>query len=272
MKKLLVFLLLFSVCHANEMTDDYMDIAAGYALNGKYTDAINYIDKVLKIEPENKQAKKIKTDLERIINPAPVSDYDVQKEFTALIAILNANPDNAAANYQLAEIYRQNCNMQAAAARYQKAVKSLPQAYLGMAECNLVLKDYPAALAAINSYLKIYPKSDFALAYRARINLAQAKCQVAQTDITAALALNDDLSYKFLEGKILFASGNYRMAKRKLEPLTKEIQTSEIYKYLGLCDYAMQNYTAALLSLDKAIILGDSGLETTYNEVLEKVK
>ncbi len=291
MKKLLVFLLLFFVCNADagasDLADDYIDMAAGYAVNGKYSDALNYIDKILKIEPGNTRAKKLKTDLQRVINPAsrsylyetnqqlrPVLDAkdDVQKEFNLLTAALNANPDNAAANYLLAEIYRQNCDMASAAVRYEKAAKTLPQSYLGLAECKLTLKDCVGALAAVNNYLKLYPKSDFALAYRAEINFAQGKYKEAQADITSAMAMNDDLSYKFLEGKILFAAGNYRMAKRKLEPLTKEIQTSEIYKYLGLCEYAMQNYTAALLSLDKAIILGDSSLEAKYNEILKKVQ
>ena len=61
----------------------------------------------------------------------------------------------------------------------------------------------------------------------------------------------------------------------KLNILSANIQTAEVYKYVGLCDYALNNYTSALLNIDKAIILSDDdkNLNSKYNEiksVLEK--
>ena len=48
-----------------------------------------------------------------------------------------------------------------------------------------------------------------------------------------------------------------------------KIQTSEVYKYLGMCDYAQNDYVNALMNFDKAIILSDEDKEliSTYNDI-----
>ena len=48
-----------------------------------------------------------------------------------------------------------------------------------------------------------------------------------------------------------------------------DIQTSDIYKYIGLCYYGLKDYNNALLNLDKALILSDDDkfLLLKYNEV-----
>ena len=48
-----------------------------------------------------------------------------------------------------------------------------------------------------------------------------------------------------------------------------QIQTSKIYEYLGLCDFALKDYTKALINFDKAILLSnnDTYLEAKYNEI-----
>lgn len=76
-----------------------------------------------------------------------------------------------------------------------------------------------------------------------------------------------------MEAKILYHKGSYNDARDKFNLLSRNVQTSEVYKYLGLCDYALNNYASALLNLDKAIILSDDDktLNSTYNEIKTKL-
>ena len=111
--------------------------------------------------------------------------------------------------------------------------------------------------------------SDVSLALMAKANLEAGKYTDAEFDINRALQMNDDITYKFIKGKILYQEGRYKEAKAILEPMTNEFKTSELFKYIGLCDYGMGNYTDALMNLDKAIILSDEDktLEAKYNEI-----
>ena len=91
----------------------------------------------------------------------------------------------------------------------------------------------------------------------------------AETEINTAIALNDDIEYEYVHGIILYNKGNYAKAKTLLEGLTEDIQTSDIYKYIGLCYYGLKDYNNALINLDKALILSDDDkfLLLKYNEV-----
>ena len=96
----------------------------------------------------------------------------------------------------------------------------------------------------------------------------------AETEIVTALALNDDIEYKLIHGIILTKRGNYQKAINILEELTKEIQTSDVYKYLGYCYLGLKDYNNAMLNMDKAIILSDDDeeLKTKYNETKALIK
>ncbi|MDR1167877.1 MAG: hypothetical protein LBK53_03165 [Heliobacteriaceae bacterium] len=230
MKKYLLLSVLFlSIisCRASELTDDYIDIAAGYCISGNYSEALGYLNRVLRLEPANSKAIRLKNTLERVTNP---------KFFT-----YEFNP---------------------------------AKSYLGLAAKQFENKDYSGSILSVNNYLKHYPKSDFAYALRAKSRFMTADYTGAETDIAAALALNNDISYRLIEAKIAYQRGNFRSAKQKFEALAKDVQTSEIYKYIGLCDYAMKNYTGAALNFDKAIILSydDKMLEDKYNEAVKKAE
>ena len=61
MKKILLSIILgLAICCnlpvlANEMEEDYLDIAANYCVVGDYESAMVYLDKILEINPNNKQ-------------------------------------------------------------------------------------------------------------------------------------------------------------------------------------------------------------------------
>lgn len=286
MKKLLITLLIFpSLCvYSNEMTEDYFDIATNYATYGKYNDAIIYIDKILQIEPYNSDAKELKNTLLRLNNPVIQSyltskNYTLNKAFSAKktgntkeqINSLMSLPNDFWSNYFLAEHYREN-NLEKAIYYYQKAIELKPnysQSYLGLAKTFSDNKDYKNAIENLNKYLSYNSNSDVAYALRAEAKMNLNNLFEAEEDIKKALAIEENISYLLIEAKILYYKGNYDLAREKFNILSRNVQTSEVYKYLGLCDYAQSDYPNAMLNLDKAIILSeeDKSLISTYNNI-----
>ena len=96
----------------------------------------------------------------------------------------------------------------------------------------------------------------------------------AENDIKKALSIDENLSCLLIEAKILYLKGDYKTAREKLNILTSNMQTAEVYKYLGLCDYALHNYASALLNIDKAIILSDDdkNLNSKYDEIKSELE
>ena len=287
MKKLILLglLIIGLSVSANEITEDYLDIATNYATFGKYQDAMIYLDKILQIEPENSEVKELRNTLLRILNPNIESYLTSTNQALkkavynknignkdAQISILLSQPNDFWSNYFLAEYYRDNKNFQNAIEFYKKAISLKPnyaQSYLGVAKAYIDLKDYQNAIDNLNKYLTYNKTSDTAYALRALANLNLNYLIEADEDIKKALEIESNVSYLLIEAKILYYKGNYEDARQKLLLLSRIVQTSEVYKYIGLCDYALNDYSSALLNLDKAIILFDDDKEliSTYNSV-----
>jgi tetratricopeptide (TPR) repeat protein len=130
-------------------------------------------------------------------------------------------------------------------------------------------KEFQNAVDMFSKYLSYNKNSDIAYALRADAYLNMNYIIEAEEDIKNALKIEENISYLLIEAKILYYKGNYDEARQKLLILSRNVQTSEVYKYLGLCDYAQNDYRNALLNLDKAIILSDDDkeLNSTYNNV-----
>ena len=295
MKKILLTTLLLATFSmpvlADDITEDFLDIAANYAIQGNYTECLNYIDKAIAHEPNNPDLQEIKNGIIRIQKPNSKSyltstnlqiktaeDFrkqgNKQKEFETLMS--GANAQNPWAMYYLAEYYRANKQYNTALDYYDKTLEmktGFAQCYLGITLTLIEMKNYEAAYNALTYYLEKCPKSDLGYALRAEINLNLKNLVDAQADIITALSISEEIEYKLVEGKILYARGNYQAAKDILEALTTSVKTAEIYKYIGLCYYALQDYNNALLNLNNAIILfeDDKEVNTKYNEVKSKL-
>lgn len=287
MKRFILLVLIFPciIAGANEMVEDYMDIATNYCTYGKYSEAMSYIDKILKIEPDNGEAKELKNTLLRVTNPNIQSyltttssllnqaqSYKNSGDRTAQIQTLSSNPNDFWSNYFLAEYYREDYNYQNAISYYRKAIELKPnysQSYLGLAKTYIDIKEFQNAIDTIDKYLNYNKNSDIAYALRAEAELNLNYIIEAEEDIKKALQIEENVSYLLIEAKILYYKGNYDDARQKLNLLSRIVQTSEVYKYIGLCDYAQNDYKNALLNLDKAIILSDDDkdLISTYNNI-----
>ena len=69
------FLLLTTIClimvsqpaiASNELIEDYLDIATSYAVSGNYPAAMEYLDKILTIEPQNRNILGLKNTLRQM--------------------------------------------------------------------------------------------------------------------------------------------------------------------------------------------------------------
>lgn len=291
MKKLLlgglISALLVMPAFANEITEDYLDIAKNYSVMGNYSGAIIYVDKALSIEPDNKDFRDIRSMLIRLqnVNRKSYITSSNSKLNAAMDAKKNGNKQgmldalNQAAiggNFWvysfLGDYYRENGMYNQAVEAYSKSFDAQPgfsQALLAIALCYLDAGNYDAVIPPITRFLYYNQQEDFGYFVRAKAYMGMAQFNDAETEINTAIALNDDIEYKLLYGIILYNKGNFNKAKNILEGLTGDIQTSDIYKYIGLCYYCIKDYNNSLLNLDKAIILSDDdkSLLLKYNEV-----
>ncbi len=292
MKKLLLTGLFFTLfcpfVFASEVVEDYFDIATNYCIEGNYNEAANYLDKILLIEPDNKTVNDLRNGLRQILQGKNTSfilpksnavkqavNYkksgNKQGELTALTAA-----NDYWAYYFLAQYYRQNKDYNQAISYFIKSVNVKPsfnQCYLEIAVCYFELGNFQQAVTYLNQYLKVNPQDDFAYALKARSEANMNNNDVALSDILTAIALENSIDNRFLEGKILYNMKRYEQAKDKLEKLTEEIQTAEIYKYIGLCYAGLGNYSEALNNLDKSILLfeDDKTVNAKYNELKTKI-
>lgn len=287
---ILCLLLNSTLVYSNEITEDYFDIAANYATYGQYKEAGEYLNKILEIEPSNYDAVELKNVILRVTNPGAKSylstnnktvneavSYRKQGEKTNIISTLSSSSNDFWSCYLLADFYLDNKDYNNAIQYYKKTINIKPnyaQSYLGLAQSYAGTKDYQNALSYLNKFISYHQNSDIAYAIRADIYLNLGNLTQAENDIKKAIDIEENISYLLTEAKILYTKGDFEDAKAKLNILSKNVQTSEVYKYLGLCDYALYNYTNALLNLDKAIILSeeDMTLNTTYNEIKAKLE
>lgn len=296
MKKALLSALIFSAITApcafsNEMVEDYMDIAKNYAVNGDYSGASAYLNRILRIEPNNEYAKENLKMLQRFVSP--VKKSYAARTYPALDSAVNAkkNGDKTAAleyiknaakgnnflyyNF-LGEYYRETKQYNLAIAAFNQALQLNPnfsQAHLAVALCKFDMGDYEGVIPPVTRFIYYNQQVDYGYALRAKAYMMMGRFNDAETEIVTALALNDDIEYKLLKGIILCSKSQYRQSVEILEPIAGMIQTSDVYKYLGYAYAGLQDYNSALLNLDKAIILSDDdkNLNAKYNEVKMKL-
>ena len=145
MKRLLLISFLFAFLvlpvTANEIIEDYMDIISNDCVLGDYADAVNYLDKIIQMTPDNQEYKKLKDLLYQLgttDQKSFISGYNSQldKAFNAKLAGDRVGEENAlkeatsSGNFwaysYLGDYFREN-------KRYQEAIDAYHEAIAGKA-------------------------------------------------------------------------------------------------------------------------------------------
>ena len=295
MKKFVLIILILSVfvinpAFSSEIEEDYFDIAADYCVVGDYNSAMEYLDKILKINPSNKKAADLKKGLNHVIandkksfienvNPLikQAMEYKRQgNENAELDTLIQATKEQNSylAYYYLGNYYRAKNDFQKAIDAYNASSSNRADFAPVYLSAGMVLFDmgkYDSVINSIDKYLTFNPNDDLAYALKSRAEFALGLFSQAKNDNSKAIIINDCSDYQFDKAKIMYIEGNYKESKELFSKLLKDIQTSKIYEYLGLCDYALEDYHSALNNFDKAILLSndDEYLEKKYNEIKE---
>ncbi len=295
MKKFILSLLfmILGLCmalpvRADELEEDYLDIAANYCVIGDYNSALVYLDKILERNPNSKQASDLRMGLLHVIsqdkksyvtaiNPGIKEAMEYKQsgndkmEYEALLRATKAN-NSYIAYYFLGNYFRDRNDYMKALDAYNGSVSAKPdfaQAYLAIALTLFDVGRYEAVINPIDKYLTFDSKDDLAYAIKSRAEFELGQLEAAQADNETAIKLNNCPEYQFDKAKILYKNGNFEQAKTLFKELLPYIQTSKIYEYMGYCDLEMKDYMSALMNIDKALILSDDDLylENKYNEI-----
>ena len=296
MKKIIisVLLMMFAVTvNASEIEDDYLDIAGDYCVVGDYNSAMEYIDKTLKINPDNQKAQDLKKGLRHVIakdkksfienvNPLikQAMEYaqigDENREYQTLLQATKEE-NSYLAYYYLGNFYRRHNEFSKAIDAFNSSSSAradFAPAFLSSAIVLVEIGKNESAINSIDKYLTFNPNDDLAYAIKSRAEFALGEITKAKADNQRAININDCTEYQFDRAKILYMEGDYQNSKNIFSGLLKDIQTSKIYEYMGLCDYALKNYNSALSNFDKAILLSndDEYLENKYNEIKQMLE
>ena len=157
---------------SSEIEEDYLDIAANYCVVGDYESAMEYLDKILTINPDNTKVVDLKKGLTHVIAQdkksfvTGVNHYikqaheykrigDNKKEVTSLMD--GTREKNAyLAYYYLGNYYRDNDNYLKALDSYNAALSAKPdfaQAYLASALTLFDVGRYEAVINPVDKYL-----------------------------------------------------------------------------------------------------------------------
>lgn len=294
MKKLLLSVILIFAAgilipvFASEIEEDYLDIAANYCIMGDYQTAMEYLDKILTINPDNRHVKDLKKGLTHVmtkdkqtfitnVNPLIKTSQLFKQQgddLRELSALTKATEGKNAylAYYYLGNFYRSKQDYVKALDAYNASTSAradFAQAYLSSAVVCYESGKYQSAINSVDKYLTFVENDDLAYAIKSRSEFELGLLDEAKRDNDKAIELNDCPEYQFDRAKILYKYEKYQDSKKLFATLLKDISNSKIYEYMGLCDYAMQNYTSALFNIDKAIILSDDDeyLNTLYNDI-----
>lgn len=295
MKKFILslFILALGLCaavpvFADDLEEDYLDIAANYCVIGDYNSALVYLDKILERNPNSKQASDLKMGLLHVIsndkktyissiNPGIKQAMEYKQvgnermEYETLLAATKGN-NSYLAYYFLGNYFRDKNDYMKALDAYNSSVSAKPdfaQAYLSTAITLFDVGRYEAVINPIDKYLTFDSKDDLAYAIKSRAEFELGQLDAAKADNETAIRINNCPEYQFDKAKILYKLGNYQLAKTLFKELLPYIQTSKIYEYMGYCDLEMKDYMSALMNIDKALILSDDDLylENKYNEI-----
>lgn len=157
MKKIVLTLLIaiFTATgvQASALTDDYVDIAASYVKEGKYSQALGYINKALGVEPQNLQLIDMKNDLLKAMGQGAISSQRPASNGNEIYL------QTAVSNYERKNFQQAKNNLDTYLSKQPKS----DFAFMLRAKTNLNLGEPQSALRDIKSAEAIYSNPEYLL-------------------------------------------------------------------------------------------------------------
>lgn len=208
------------------------------AFQGKVGEAFELVERLLKENPKDNQARAMRGALRlRGGNPkeldAAIQDFE---------AALSAMPDNAVVRFNLAETYLAKGNSDRAIVEYQEAIRRRPdylQPRYGLARAHLLKQDYAQALAVADEILALRPDD-----LRAKLIQSVAWLQLGKTDL-ARKGLEEILRRAPQAGEAMFQLAMLNFAEKKYDEAERwlsrlgEASPSDRRAVLGLVEVEM---------------------------------
>lgn len=190
---------------------------------------------------------------------------DEEKQLYYLQKAIRYNPNDYWAYYLLGDYYKSKGCYSPAIENLKEAIKinnKFSQAYLELATCFFEIEEFKYSSIVLNQYLELDPNSDFALFMMARADLIMGQYEPAKEKIQRAIAICDKPEYQFELAKIEFYLENYEVALDLFQVLVQKTESSEIFNYIGLCNYKLKKIDIAIVNFNKAVEL--DGLRPIY--------
>ena len=188
----------------SDLTNDYIDIASSFVQEGKYLQALNYINKAIEIENTNPKFLTMRDDL-----------YKMMGRDDIILSFDNPLFNDDSSNYlKLAVTLYEKGNFHEAKDNLNKYLEKMPQsdfAYMLRAKTNMNMDETPSALRDIKSAQSISDNYEYQLV-EALILYKNEKFAQSR-DILEKLSYNVQTYsvYKYL-GLNNFKLGNYKEA------------------------------------------------------------
>lgn len=232
------------------------DLAMAKYRAGEGVDALPLVYAVLQRQPRNADAALLVADI-----------FEAQKlperglrEIDKVVAATDSNVDKARLLVRKAGLLVAVSNFQAAVQSLRAAATADPedariQARLG--DLLATRNDRPGALAAFQTAVKLEPADPAYRASLAGVHLALGQIDAARTQAQLAVrtAKDPDVGARgaFVLGVANYRQGRFAEARTALQSAALRLRNADTYLWLGLSEYALKNYPAAVTALEASV-------------------
>lgn len=253
---------------ANELTDDYFDIANNYYCSNNYAKALEYLDLILAIDSSDTRAKALRDK----ISPPPVDETKIAAataqvltttqapEATTIIEVPKADTETIAFDtnyynskgkefYQKKEYYTAIdyfCKAVELNKRNVVAYNNMAMSYWILTDTNLAVKYFKKANSINPKYTQ--PLVNLALLYK---GLGDEKKELYYLKKAVLYNCNDYLAYYWL-GDYYRNCGNYQKAIENFKEVIKiNPKFSQAYLNLAMSFFEIEEFDYTIMSLSQ---------------------
>lgn len=184
---------------------------------------------------------------------------DCKNQIYYLNRAIYLNPNDYLAYYWMGDYYKSLEDYPQAVECFKEVLRinaKFPPAYLSLAMCFFETEQFNYTLLALAQYNEYCPDSDFSYFMMSKSSLALCHYADAKTYIDKAISINDNSDYQLELAKINYYLDDYQSALTIFQSLLQTgAASSDIFNYVGLCNYKLKNIEFAIVNFNKAIEL-----------------